>query len=508
MRQDTNSSIAKNTVLLYVRTLIVMIITLYVSRLILKALGVVDYGIYNAVGGIVGMFALLSSSLIAATQRYITFEMGKKNQDVSHVFSVAMGLHLILSLALLIIGEIAGVYFLNVHMNIPPDRLYAANWVFQFSVISFIIQLVTIPYNALIIANEKMGYYAIISVVEAVLKLIFAILLLLDYRDSLILYSISMAIISLGTFLMNALYCSHNYRYESKFKIVREKEYYVNMGSFIGWNFFGSSSTVLSKQGVSLLINVFFGVILNAGRGIAIQVDNAVYQFMGSFTTAIRPQITKKYAAGEYDSCFELVNKCTKIVLVLTLFFVLPLFFRCEQILILWLGNIPDYAVIFTKLSLIIVMFDSLSYPLYFLMLATGKIKGYQLSAGVLGLLTFPLTWFAFICGFVPEVTYYILIMIDIARWLLQLCFLYKIAKFPVLKYLRKSILPCFTVIVLAIISCTIMNLFIDKTLFDLILYVALSCIILALLTYAFALDKIEKENLLQTVINRIHHVL
>lgn len=500
-----NKRLAKNTILLYGRTIIVMFVSLYVSRLILNILGVSDYGVYNAVGGMVGMFALISNSLVAATQRYISFELGKKNGDPSYIFSLAMALHLLIAIVIVFLAETVGVWFLNSYMSIPVDRIVAANWVFQFSILAFVLNLVSIPYNAIIIAHERMGVFAVISITEVVLKLVFALILLVAFSDKLIFYSISMTLVALSVFLFNFVYCRKTFLNCCHFSLETRLLAYKQMGGFVGWNFLGSSATVLSRHGINVLLNIFCGVLVNAGRGVASQVDNAVNQFINSFTTSLRPQITKTFAAKEFKECFNLINQGTKLVMYLTLMFVLPLTLRTEYVLTIWLKTVPDYAVLFTRLSFLIIIMDALSTPLYFLMLATGKIKNYQIVAGSLALLVFPLTWLALKIGLNPEVTYYVLFVSDILRWIFQLYFLKKLAKFDTLCYLKGSVVPVLAVYIVSIIISIFFNRIIPECFWGFILLVLTTTITLIISIMTFGLTKGERNVVFAIVKNRLN---
>ena len=503
MANSSNQRLAKNTFLLYSRTIIVMFVTLYVSRIVLNALGETDYGVYNAVGGIVGMMSILSNSLVAATQRFISFELGKQDGRPAYIFSLSIGLHLFIGLVILIVAELIGVWFLNTHMNIPEERMVAANWVLQFSLVAFIIHLITIPYNAVIIAYEEMGVYALISIVEVILKLLFA-LTLCYFTDTLSYYSLTLALISLVILIINYLFCKLKHASYCKIHIIYNRNEYRNLGAFIGWNFIGSSAGVLSKQGVNILLNIFFGVIVNAGRGIAMQVDNAVNQFVNSFTTAIRPQITKTFAAKEYNECFRLVNKGSKMIIFLTMLFVIPLLFRTDYILKLWLKSVPQYAVLFTQLSFMILILDALSIPLYFLILATGRIRNYQLSAGTLGFVTFPLTWLCLYLGMQPEVCYYILFAVDLVRWFIQLYFLYKLTSFSVIKYFAQSIYPISLVALSVSILSYPINTLLPNSILGLVEFCFATSLILGISIFVFGLTNTER----QTIIHFIKHRL
>lgn len=490
---SNNKRLAKNTIFLYGRTIIVMFVSLYVSRLILSVLGVSDYGVYNAVGGMVGMFALISGSLVAATQRYITFELGKEDGNPSYVFSLAMGLHLLISIIIFVFAETVGIWFLNIFMNLPSNRMVAANWVFQFSLCAFVINLLMIPYDAVIIAQERMDVFAVISVVEVLLKLGFALILLVAFTEKLIYYAASMMLVSFAVLLFNLFYCRKRYADNCRFQLITSFVAYKQIGGFVGWNFIGSSATVLSKQGINVLLNIFCGVIVNAGRGIATQVDNAVNQFINSFSTAVRPQITKTYAAQEFEECFNLVNQSTKLIVFLTMLFVTPLLFRTDYVLTLWLKIVPDYAVLFTQLSFLIIVMDALSTPLYYLMLATGIIRNYQLVVGSLSLLVLPLTWIGLIFGLKPEIAYYILFVINIIRWIFQLIFLQKTAHFAIKNYLCNSIVPISVVAMITIFFSYCINKMIPNNFYGFVFFALSTTIIISLTVLYGGLNKREK---------------
>lgn len=470
-----------------------MFVSLYVARLILSILGVSDYGVYNAVGGMVGMFALISGSLVAATQRYITFELGKEDGNPSYVFSLAMGLHLLISIIIFVFAETVGIWFLNTYMNLPSNRMVAANWVFQFSLCAFVINLLTIPYNAVIIAQERMDVFALISIIEVLLKLGFALILLVAFTEKLIYYAASMMLVSFAVLLFNLFYSRKRYADNCRFQLITSFDAYKQIGGFVGWNFIGSSATVLSKQGINVLLNIFCGVIVNAGRGIATQVDNAVNQFINSFSTAVRPQITKTYAAQEFEECFNLVNQSTKLIVFLTMLFVTPLSFRTDFVLTLWLKIVPDYAVLFTQLSFLIIVMDALSTPLYYLMLATGIIRNYQLVVGSLSLLVLPLTWVGLIFGLKPEIAYYILFVLNIIRWICQLIFLQKTANFAIKNYLYNSIVPISVVAMITIFFSYCINKMIPNNFYGFVLFALSTTIIISLTVLYGGLNKREK---------------
>lgn len=433
--------IAKNTLLLYVRMLFLMLISLYTSRVILNALGVDDYGIYNVVGGFVTMFSLLSSSLSSAISRFITFELGKKDEEkLKQVFSSSVTIQFGLSLIVLIIAETVGLWFLNCKMVIPEDRLVAANWCFQFSILTFVVNLISVPYNAAIIAHEKMSAFAYISILEALGKLIVAWCIVINPIDRLIFYAALIALIAWIIRIIYTTYCKRHF-VECTYHFVYDYQLLKQMFSFAGWNFFGTGSWLLMTQGINVLMNIYFGVTVNAARGIATQVDHAVMSFVNNFTTAINPQITKSYASDKKEYMFNLMFKGAKFSYFFILFFAVPILCETEMILKLWLKIVPDYTVSFIRLTLIISMIYSISLTMITAMSATGDIKKYQIRVGGIGMLVFPMAWVLFLLGFPPEVSYLSMLFIYVIQFLLRLYLLREKVGMSITHYLREVFL-------------------------------------------------------------------
>lgn len=408
--QDSNTQrIAKNTVILYFRMFVMMAIGLFTSRIVLQTLGVKDYGTYNVVGGVVSMFSIVSSSLSTSISRFITFELGRENKErLNKVFSTAINVQLLLSLIVVILMEMVGVWFLNTQMNIPEGRMEAANWVFQLSIVSFVLGLLMVPYNASIIAHEDMGVFAYMTLLDAVLKLLIVFVLYITPFDKLITYAILLFCVSLLMRGIYAIYCKRHYE-ECTYHFVHDKPLLKEMTSFAGWNFLGNGSWVLNNQGVNILINIFFGVTLNAARGIATQVDNMVQTFVRNFMTALNPQITKSYAAGNLEYMHKLIFAGAKYSAFMMLLFVIPICLETELILHLWLGDVvPDYAPIFVRLTLLSSMCVILGNTLITAVFATGKIRNYELVMGLMALSNFPMVWFAFKMGALPVAAYII----------------------------------------------------------------------------------------------------
>ena len=455
---QNNKRIAKNTLLLYFRTLVTLILSLYSSRLILKYLGIEDYGIYNVVGGVVGMFTLLSGSMTAATQRFISYELGKKDGNPNFVFSATLTIHFALAAIVIVLAETIGLWFLNEKLVIPFERIEAANWVFQFSIFTFFLNIISIPYNGLIIAYERMDAFAMISIVEALLKFISILALYYCLSDKLIVYSLLMFIVAFLIRLTYIMFCKKKFN-DVKYSFFTKSPIYRNIFGFTGWNFLGSSSGILSNQGINILMNLFFGVIPNAARGIATQVDNALQVFVSNLTMAINPQITKSYAAGDIKYAMNLVCQGGKLCFFLFFIGSSPIIICTQEILELWLNVIPNYAVLFVKLSLIYILIQTWSQTLYILMLSCGDIKKYQIIVGGISLLSFPITWISYKIGLPVESCYYVLIGNGITCLIFRLIILHEKTGLDILFYLKTVIIPSLTVVILFFIEIQVVCL-------------------------------------------------
>ena len=411
-----NKRIAKNTLLLYFRMLLTMVVSLYTSRVVLGALGVEDYGIYNVVGGVVAMFSMLSGSLSAAISRFITFELGTGNKEkLARVFSSSVTIQLGLCAIVLILAETVGSWFLNTKMVIPENRMYAANWVYQLSLLTFVIKLISIPYNAAIIAHERMSAFAYISIFEAVCKLIVAYCIVISPIDRLILYAIMLAAIAIIIRLIYGVYCKKRFE-ECTYHFIYDHNLLKQMFGFAGWNFIGASSALLRDQGGNIIINLFCGPAVNAARGIAVQVNNAIHSFVTNFMTALNPQITKSYASGDRQYMMTLLFQGARLSYYILLLLSLPVIVNTHYILQLWLGQVPEHTVLFVQLVLIFGMCESISSPLVTAMLATGKIRNYQLVVGGCQMMNLPVSYILLRLGAIPETVLIVAIVIS------QLC--------------------------------------------------------------------------------------
>ncbi len=450
--KENNKRIAKNTLLLYFRTFILMTITLYTSRVVLATLGVDDYGIYNVVGGFVAMFSIMSGALSSAISRFITFELGHGNIDkLRRIFSTSVNIQILIGILIVILGETIGLWFLNNKMNIPTERMIAANWVFQCSLLTFIINLISVPYNAAIIAHEKMKAFAYVSILEAVMKLIIVYLLFISNLDKLILYAVLHVIVALSIRLVYGIYCSCNFA-ECRYQFIYDKPLLKEMTGFAGWNFIGASSAVLRDQGGSIIINLFFGPSVNAARGIAMQVSHAIQSFVTNFMTALKPQITKSYASGNHDYMMMLIFQGARLSFYILLFLSLPIIINAQYILQIWLESVPKYSVLFVQLVLIFNLSESLANPLVTAMLATGNIRNYQLIVGGLQILNIPISYILLRMGYGPQIVFIVAIIISVCCEMSRLYMLRGMINLPVRSFLKKVY---FNVIIVTIVAVT-----------------------------------------------------
>lgn len=430
-QRENTKRIAKNTLMLYVRMLFGMLVSLYTSRVVLQALGVEDYGIYNVVGGVVAMFSMVSSSLSSSVSRFLTFELGRGDMErLKCVFSTSVSIHIVLSFIIVVLAETVGVWFLNTQMTIPDSRMVAANWVFHASIFSFVFCLLNVPYNASIVAHEHMNIFAYIGIGNILLRLF--IVLYIAYApwvgDRLITYALLLVVINISVQVFYMFYCRSHFM-ECRSKIHFYKAIFKEMGTFAFWNFIGCTAGLLKEQGVNILLNIFIGPVVNAARGIAVSVNTAITSFSGNFMTALNPQITKSYAAGDYDYMNSLVERGSRFSFYIILVFILPVMLETEFILKLWLGIYPEYSVSFVRLVLIVSAIDVLSNTLINLQTATGKIRNYQLAVGGMLMMNFPLSYICLKLGLSPVSVYVVAIVVSVCCLVLRLLFLRKMVE-------------------------------------------------------------------------------
>ncbi len=431
--------VARNTMFLWFRMLVLLFIGLFTSRIILKALGIEDIGVNNAVGGVVTLFSLFTNSIAEAIGRFMTYSLGKGDAArLRKVFSTSLAIQLFMTMALVLFIETIGLWFLCNKMDIPDGRMGAAFWVLQCSLATMAIQLFSVPFNALIIAHEKMGAYAYISIVEGLLKLTVALLLFIAPGDKLIGYAVLMMVAAILVRITYTLYCRKHFP-ESHTGLRLHKDLLKDMGGFAGWSFFGSSALVVNTQGINLLSNVFFGVVVNAARGYATQIEGMIKPFVRGFITAINPQITKSYAKGDTEYAFELVEKGSRLVLLMLLAISIPLIFEMPILINLWLGQVPEHLVTFARLLLLLNLAFCLQ-PLQTLQQATGKVRRYFVTVGIISYLTLPVTWILFHFGAPAYVAYLVYIVVELIAGAAKLSIITNQIGFPAARYLLSSI--------------------------------------------------------------------
>lgn len=456
---ESNKRIAKNTLILYVRMFLMMLVGLYTSRVNLAALGVDNFGVYNVVGGFVAMFSIISTSLSDAVSRFITYELGRGGGDrLKTMFSTSVNIMVILSLVIVVVSELLGPWFIENKLDIPAGREIAAQWVFQFSILNFVVGLISVPYNAAIVAHERMSAFAYISIFEALGKLAVALLIPHSPIDKLIFFAGLLCSISLIIRFIYGYYCKRHFA-ECTYTFTFDKSILKQMGGFAGWNFFNSTSFILNTQGVNMLLNMFFGVAVNAARGVALSVNNIVNQFVGNFMTAITPQITKSYASGDLDHMHKLVCRGAKFSYYCMLLLALPIILGAEQILDLWLVEVPKYTVQFVQLILVTSLCECIGRTGYTACMATGRLKKYSLVITTIGSLEFFLVWVAFSMGANPLYAYYIYVFVKIAVVIARMFLMEEMVNLKVSMYVRQVLLPIISTSLVALAIPVLLNI-------------------------------------------------
>ena len=491
--QTKSKRIIKNTLMLYVRMILIMVISLFTSRIILQTLGIEDYGIYNVVGGVVTMFSFFTGSLSTAISRFITYELGKKNKKrLGIIFSTSVNVLLLLSLIIIVLIETFGVWFLNYKLNIPVERIKAANWVMQCSILVFVINLISVPYNAAIIAHERMSAFAYISILEVTLKLAVAYMLYISPVDKLITYAVLLVLVALFIRLSYGIYCSKNFE-ECKYQLIYDKSLIKQMIGFAGWNLMGTGAYLFNTQGVNIVTNLFFGVTFNAARGIATQVEGIVKQFVNNFTTALNPQITKSYAEGDMDYMNNLVCRGAKYSYFLMLLFTIPFLYEADEILKIWLGNVPEHAGLFLRLTMLGTLIDILGNSTANAAWATGDIKKYYIYVAGVGCLVFPLSYIAFALGFPAYTSYFIFIFIYIIVIFIKLYIIKGLLNFPVTQYYREVFSRIIPVSILSFSIPSVIFLNMEAGFIRVVVLSLVSAIMTLLCIYALGLENTER---------------
>lgn len=493
MSDELNKRIVKNTLLLYVRMIVLLVIQLYTSRIVLQALGIEDFGIYNVVGGIVTMFTFLNAAMNSSSQRYITFYLGKGDKTKSQkVFSTCLFIHILITAFIFILSETIGLWFLYNKIVIPETRFTAAFWVFQFSVFSTLIMVLSTPYNATIIAHEKMSAFAYISIVDAILKLFIVFLLLFTTADKLILYAVLLALTQILIQIIYVWYCKSLFK-ETKIVYNIDMLLFKSMLSFMGWNVWGGISQVLYSQGVNILLNMFFGPVVNAARGIAIQVQSVVFNFCRNFQTAVNPQITISYAKNDLKTMHNLIFKSSRYTFFLILIISLPIFIETQQLLDLWLSDTPEWTVSFVRLMLGISIVDSVANPLMISSAATGKVKLYQTVIGGTMLLIVPISYMFLKLGFNPNYVFYVHFVFCCITFVLRLLIVRPLISLSLMEFLKKVIQPCVITGVMSLLIPMVLFFLLNNTIVNVFIVIIVSVISSIISIYVCGVTNDEK---------------
>ena len=491
----SNNRIAKNTLFLYLRMAMVLVVSLITTRVLLHALGVEDYGVNNVVCGFVSMFSFLNTSMSNGVQRFYNFSLGKKNEySVGDVYSISVIIQLMIALFLLIVLETLGTWYIYNIMNLPADRVNSAYWIFQFSVVSLVLLLFQIPYSAAIMAYERMDYYAYLSIFDVVAKLLISYSVKFASHDRLILYGALNLTVSIIAFFLYYIYAKRHFR-DLRFNSKIRKGLFKPMLSFSGWNIFGSFAYMIKGQGLNLLLNFFYGTIVNAARGVSNMVMSAIQGFQANIVVAFRPQLVQSYAEGNMDRVLRLFYSLSKISFILLAILSIPIIIEINYILCLWLGDdIPDYTVSFTVLALLNMIISSLNTPVSHVVHATGKMKEYQVGTSIMICSILPISWFCLKGGANPNVVYWISLFVTILNQIICNFLLKKVFDYSIKEYLKKVIVPCCLFFVLVPILPIMISMFIPSSFFRLVLTVALSAIMSLIVSYFIVLDKTEKN--------------
>lgn len=501
-----NKRIAKNTLLLYFRMLFLMLISLYTSRVILHALGITDYGIYNVVGGFVSMFTLISAALTSACSRFLNYEMGKGDMERQKVvFSTALSIQWGLAFIVAVLSELIGVWYVNNVMVLPPGRLEAANWCFHFSVFNFCMNLITVPYNASIVAHERMKAFAYVSIYQGIAILAISFIVSWSPIDRLVFYAFMLLVVQFSVRCAYQIYCRRNFQ-ECTYIRVFDKPLFKHMLSYSLWHLVGNGASVLKGHGVNLVLNFFFGPAVNAARGIANQVDHAVNQFSSNFMMAMNPQITQSYARGELRNMFQLVNRGSRFSFYLLFVLALPVIINADYILHIWLKEVPAHTVAFVQLTLISMMITSVSRSLITAQNATGDVRNYQLVVGGVLLLNLPLSYLFLYFGMMPEIVVVVAIVVELLAFLVRMYMLpFTIKEFKPLLFMRDVILRCLAVVLFAVPIPALIYIYLPENFYTFILNVCLCLFSSGIVIYYIGCS-INERTMLMSAVSKIKH--
>lgn len=502
---QNNKRIAKNTLLLYARMLFLMVISLYTSRVILNTLGVEDYGINNVVSGFIGMLGFLSGSLGAASSRFITYDLGIGDMStMKRTFGNIVTIHLLLAVIILILGETIGLWFVLNKLQIPENRMTAALWVYQFSIFSFMLSIVSVPYNATIIAHERMKAFAYISIVDALLKLLIVYMLVVIPYDKLIIYAILFFCIQVFDRVVYGVYCYRHFE-ETKTKLAFNKKLFKEIFSFAVWTMNGNLAVIGYTQGINILLNMFFGPIVNAARGVAVQVQTVVQNFCNNFQMALNPQLTKSYAQNDLEHMQQLLKVSSKFSFFLLFIISFPLMLEAPLVLKWWLGIVPEHTINFLRLILCSSMLIALSNPLVVSVHATGKIKKFQAIEGSMLLCIVPIAYILLkFFGIRPEYVFCVHIAVEILTQYVRVRIVLPMISMKCVDYFKEVVMPIIKVIVITPILPLIVYHYIDQSVMTFFVICIISVICVLGGVYYLGCIKSERE----FIINKIRQII
>lgn len=501
---NNNKRLAKNTIYLYLRMILTMAIGLYTSRVVLKALGVSDYGVYNVTGGLITMLTYVNTILSGGTSRFLTIALGKNDlQELKITFSTTVTLSVISASIVLILGETIGLWFINTQLNIAPERIEAANWVYQCSLLSALLTITQTPFSASLISHERMNVYAYMSIFDVIMKLLIVYILLFFSYDKLKLYALLMLIVNIFDILIYRWYCIKNFR-ECSMKFGFDKKLFKRMFSYSSWNMIGMLSVILIDQGINMMINIFYGTIVNAARGIATQVNNIIRQLYSSFQTPCRPQVMKYYASGEISQMQDLICNSSKYCSYLLLCVIIPLSVNIKELLEIWLIEVPECTVEFVRYIFTVSFINAMIDPLLMGIHATGKVKKVNLFTAVVNSIVFISSYFLFCAGASPISCYIPLVISCIINTFLYMYLLKMEIPFDMQMFLKRSILPVMTFAIICFIVPIILYIVIPKTIIGCLLGSLLSGCSVVLILFLFGLP-IQLKNM---IIEKFTHLL
>ena len=494
---DNNKRIAKNTVYLYFRMLIMVLVSLYTSRIILKTLGVSDFGVYNVMGGIIGMLGYVNTLLSGGTSRFLTIGLGKKDMTrLKLIFSTSFTLCVASSLLILLLGETIGLWFVNTQLNIAPARMEAANWVYQCALFSSALTVIQTIFTASIISHEKMSIYAYMSILDVIFKLSIVFILLWFNFDKLKLYALLMFIVNVIVFSVYYLYCKLNFE-EIKVKLSFNKELFKEMFSYSSWNMVGGFSNVLNNYGINVLLNIFFGTIVNASRGVALQVNNLVQQFYSNFQMASRPQIMKYYAQGKIVDMTSLIINNSKYCSLILLCPIIPIFIYVDKLLYIWLGQVPEYSASFVRITLIFTFLSSIDAPVGMGIHAVGKMKLPNCTTAIVNLLIFPLIYLIIKLGANPVVSYSFIVTALPINLCIDLLILKSYIGFPVMTFIRKVLISITYVAMVGAILPIVVSYLLPDTAAMTIIKCIISAVYVAIIIFFLGLSESMRDKVL-----------